>query len=57
MFKLGLLADVADSESVAFNRDLLTNAGQRILQDTPDELVARKTAEMFQFVEELKTVS
>jgi hypothetical protein len=28
-----------------------------VLQDTPDEQVAKKTAEMFQFVDELKTVS
>lgn len=57
MFKLWLLADVADVEEVAFRKDLLTNAGQRMLQDVPDEAVAKKTVELFEFVDWLKNVS
>lgn len=57
MFKLWLLAEVADWESVWFRRDLLQNAGMAVLQDVKDESVAKKTIEMFDFVDNLKSVT
>jgi hypothetical protein len=33
------------------------NAGQRILKDTPDEYVAKATADMFSFVDNMESVS
>lgn len=57
MFKLWLLAEVADLEAVNFNRDMLKTVWGRILADVSDEHVAKKTMEYFNMVDEMKSVS